>query len=91
MTIEDKVCHSVTRKVFVRGEGAMKGGGCQNCWEAVFGVVEDRIVEAEGNGMRGGARGEEFGDGMESSDVLGFLGSSHPGCGFGGNVYSVVC
>jgi hypothetical protein len=91
MTVEDEIGYRVAGEVFVRGEGTVKGGGCKDGWEAVPGVVEDSIVEAEGNGVGGGAGGEEIRDGVEGRDVLGFLGSSHPGCGLGGDIYRVVC
>ena len=48
-------------------------------------------MEAGCNGVGRGARCEKVGDEVESCDVLGFLGSSYPGCGFGCDVYSVVC
>jgi hypothetical protein len=69
----------------------VEGRGCKNGWKAVPAVLEDSVMEADGNGVGRGARGEKDGVGVESGDVLGFLGSSYPGCGFGCDVYSVVC
>ena len=89
--IDNEISYSVTGEVCVRGEGMVEGGGCKDGYTAVPGVVEDIILEAEGNGVGRGARGEAVEDGVKSGDVRGFLGSFHQGCGIGCDVYSVVC
>ena len=38
----------------------MEGGGCKNSWKAVPGVVEDGVMEGEGNGVGRGASGMEW-------------------------------
>ena len=90
-TIANEISYSVKGEVCVPGEGIVEGGGCKDGCKAVPGVVEDSILEAEGNGMGRGARGEAAEDGVKSGDVRGFLGSVHQGCGIGCDVYSVVC
>ena len=51
-TVEDEVGYTVTGEGFVCGEGTTEGGRRQNWQEAVPGIMHDRVVEAEGNGMR---------------------------------------
>ena len=50
--VEYEEGYTVTGEAFPCGEGTTEGGRSQDWHEVIPGVMQDRVVEAEGNGMR---------------------------------------